>query len=175
MKRNTNYTNPPHPKPSTTQTLIWSNPAYDEPDEQSSVASNDPSVDHDHRMNDPSSSISLSSSCIEPMMCDEEIRLREELGREIERELERELMHEIRVLVRRLSDLKVKQFLRELDNYSRILRDDEKLKKKKWDENGVRKQNNSFDDDDDECSDAESSTAPEVMKHERGWQWRERF
>ena len=48
------------------------------------------------------------------LSCEEEVWLRAELCREIGMELERKLMDGSLVLVRRLSDLKVKQFLREL-------------------------------------------------------------
>ena len=99
-KKPTNLT---HHKPSP-PIVIWSNSAYAAAadDGRSSVASNEISAEHDRRRK------------FDDLICEEEVRLREELGREIERELERELMDGILVLVRRLSDLKAKQFLREL-------------------------------------------------------------
>ena len=48
---------------------------------------------------------------------EEEIKLREELGKEIEKELEREIMEGILVLVHRLSDLKAKQITNGLRDF----------------------------------------------------------
>lgn len=46
---------------------------------------------------------------------EEEWRIREELALEIEKELEREIMEGLLVLVRRLSNLKAKQFVMPAD------------------------------------------------------------
>lgn len=105
--------------------VIWSNSAYDEADEQSSTGSNEPWPADD-------------TTTKKFLMCEEERKLREELGREIEKELERELMDGIVILVRRLSDLKAKQYLRELGDPRRVwgISDDGLMMKKKWGNGG---------------------------------------